>query len=95
MYTLRTFTDTSEVNINLGDYYEITRRFEAPKEFALLFEDHFEKKHVADLDPEASEESKLCYAIISTQRDTVPLYIGQKNYVVTDSGKTFSNLTYK
>jgi hypothetical protein len=95
MYTLRTFTDTSEVNINLGDYYEIVRREEAPASFAVLFEDHFEKKHVADLDPTSSEETRLCYAIIQTQRDTVPLYKGQKNYIVTETGKTFSNLSYK
>lgn len=94
MYTLRTFTDVSELNINLGDQYEITRRFVSPKEFAKSFEAHFEKKHVADSDPDASEESKLCYAIIHTKRDTIPLYKGQNNYIMTDSGKTFSNITF-
>ena len=95
MYTLRSFTGDCEVNINLGDYYEVIRREEDPENFATLFEDHFEKKHVADLDPTADEETIKCYAIIVTQRDTIPLYKGQKNYIMAESGKTFSNLTYK
>ena len=95
MYTLRTITEDGEVNVNLGDYYEITRRFVDRESFSRLFENHFEKKHVADLDPGADEETRRCYAIISTQRDTVPLYTGQENYIMTDSGKTFSNLTSK
>lgn len=94
MYTLRAITDLSEVNINLGDYYEITRRYESLKEFITLFESHFERKHFAENDPDACEESKVCYAIITTKRDNIPLYKGQSNYIMTDSGKTFSNLTY-
>jgi len=95
MYTLRTFTDTSEVNNSLGDYYEIVRREEAYERFSELFKEHFDIDHIADLDPTSSEETRTCYAIISTLRDTIPVYKGQKNYIMTAEGKTFCNITYK
>lgn len=96
MYTLRTFTETSEVNNWLGDQYEIIRREESYERFSDTFEKTFDKPHVADDDPKADEVSKRCYAFIANQNEEpLPLYKGQTNYIVTAGGKTFSNLTYK
>lgn len=96
MYTLRTFTETSEVNNWLGAQYEIVRREESYDRFTDLFLDRFDKEHVADLDPTADEETKECYAFVITEgEEVIPVFKCQKNYIVTGSGKTLDNITYK
>lgn len=96
MYTLRTFTENSEVNNSLGRHYEVVRREESYERFSELYLQRFGKHHVADLDKQSSEETKRCYAILVTyEEEQIPLFKGQSNYIVTDSGKTFSNLTFK
>jgi len=96
MYALRTFTENSEVNNWLGDQYEIIRREECYERFSELFKDYFEKDHLADLSPSSDEESQRTYAfIINSKNEPIPIYKEQKNYIVTESGKTYSNITYK
>ena len=96
MYTLRTFTENSEVNNFLGEQYEVVRREESYTRFAELFQENFEKPHVADDDPTASEETIRCYAmVVNEKQEPMGLFKGQTNYIVTPGGKTFSNLTYK
>lgn len=96
MYTLRTFTETSEVNNFLGEQYEVVRREENYDRFAELFQENFEKPHVADDDPTANEETIRCYAmVINEKQEPIGIFKGQSNYIVTPGGKTFSNLTYK
>ena len=96
MYTLRTITETSEVNNWLGYQYEIITREESYEAFKPLFDDYFDEPHVADLDPTANEGTKRCYAfILNEKEEPIPVYKGQKNYIVTENGKTFSNITYK
>jgi len=96
MYTLRTFTEESEVNNWLGDHYEVVRREESYPRFSELYLERFGRPHLADSDEQASEETKRCYAIVITQTDEqLPLFKNQPNYVMTPGGKTFSNLTYK
>jgi hypothetical protein len=96
MYTLRIFTETSEINNWLGSQYEIVMREESYDKFKELFKSHFEKDHVADLDPTSTEATQRCYAfVLNEKKETIPVFKGQKNYIVTVGGKTFSNLTYK
>jgi len=96
MYTLRTFTENSEVNNWLGDQYEIIRREESYEAFAEQYRKYFDKNHVADNDPTADEISQRTYAfVINSKNEPMPIYKGQKNYIVTESGKTYSNITYK
>ena len=95
---LRTFTEDSEVVNTLGVQYEIVLReaSESYPRFAELFEEHFGKAHIADDCATADEHTKRTYAFILNDKEgTIPLYKGQKNYIVSDSGKTFDNLTYK
>ena len=96
MFTLRTFTEDSEVNNYLGEQYEVIKREESYERFCDLFEKHFEKDHLADCSPSADEHTKRCFAfVLNEKEETIPIYKGQKNYIVTASGKTFSNLTYR
>jgi hypothetical protein len=96
MYTLRTFTETSEVNNLLGDQYEIVKREEQYERFCELFEIYFDKPHLADLSPSADEVTQRCYAFVfNEKKEPMPVYKNQRNYIMTDSGKTFSNITYK
>lgn len=96
MYTLRTFTEDSEVNNYLGEQYEVIKREEAYDRFSEIFKDYFEREHLADLSPSSDEEMQRCYAfVLNDKKEPMPIYKGQKNYIVMDSGKTFSNLTYK
>lgn len=96
MYTLRTFTEDSEVNNWLGAHYEVVRREESYERFSELYLQRFGRPHVADLDETASEETKRCYAIIITfDEEQIPLFKHQSNYIMTNGGKTFSNLTFK
>lgn len=96
MYTLRTFTEDGEVNNFLGEQYEVVRREENYERFAVLFQENFGKPHVADLDPDSSEETKRCYAmVVNEKQEPIGIFKRQTNYIVTLGGKTFSNLTYK
>lgn len=95
-FTLRTFTETSEVNNYLGDQYEIVYREQNYNRFNELYLDRFGRNHVSDSDPSASEESIRTYAIVvNSKEESIPIFKNQKNYIVTSGGKTFANLTYK
>lgn len=89
--------DNTQTNIILGDSYQLVEREANYDEFSKAFETDFGKFHVADLDPESDSFSKNCYAflIVDGGSKFIPLYKGQYNYIMTDSGKTFSNLTSK
>lgn len=98
MFTLRKITsDNIETNTYLGAIFQVIRREENYEEFARTYESIFEKRHVADLDNSADNYSKDTYAFIITEfgKDVHPLYKKQFNYIVSESGKTFNNLTYK
>lgn len=96
MYTLRTFTENSEVNNWLGEQYEVVRREENYDRFAELFEQNFDKPHVAEDCETADEHTKRCYAIVVNEKqEPIGVFKGQTNYIVTPGGKTFSNITYK
>lgn len=95
MYTLRKITKNNyETNINIGNQYGVVLRETNYEEFKKTFEMFFKEQHVADLNEESSEYSKKCYGFILGE-DTYPLYKNQFNYIMTENGKTFSNLTYK
>ena len=69
---------------------------ESYSRFCELFKKRFEKDHVSDSDPSASEETIRCYAFVINEKDElIGIFKNQKNYIVGASGKTFSNLTHK
>lgn len=96
MFALRKIIGNSQTNYALGVEYTVVEREVECEKFSEVFLKSFGYSHVADLDPESDNYTKNCYAFILTQDfDAIPLYMKQKNYVMTESGKTFSNLTYR
>lgn len=82
MFTLRKITnDGLEMNFSLGDSYTLVTKERSPKEFEDKMKDHpFYDK---------------AYALIYCKDEILPLYKTQKNYIVSENGTTYSNLTYK
>jgi len=89
--------DGTQTNILIGNQYRLIERDVNYDQFSEAFEKEFEKFHVADLDPESDSFSKNCYAFLIVNEGSllIPMYKNQWNYIMTDSGKTFANLSYK
>ena len=82
MFALRKITGNgSELNFDLGDYYVLITKERSPEEFEDKMKDH----------PSYDE----AYAFIYWKDEILPLYKNQKNYIVSENGTTYSNLTYK
>lgn len=96
MYTLRTITaENKQTNRAIGNVYSVIARDESYNEFSDLFFRIFGIRHVADMDEEYSSDlTKSCHGFIEYAGDYIPLHKGIKYYIMTESGKTFSNLTY-
>lgn len=95
MFALRRISGQGiEMNHSLGDGYTVVGRLENYEEFARSFKKVFNKDHVADLDPESDDHTKRVFAFVSGQNGSFvqPLYSNQQNYIMTESGKTFSCL---
>lgn len=82
MFALRKITnDGLEMNFSLGDSYTLVTKDRSPKEFEDKMKDHpfYDKAN----------------AFIYCKDEILPLYKTQKNYIVSENGTTYSNLTYK
>lgn len=88
MYTLRKITGEGvQMNFNLGNSYSVVTLEANEEQFKKEYELFWNEKH--------SEKSET-YAFVSYEGGNVlPLYKNQFNYIMTDSGKTFSNLSLK
>ncbi|HAY3545127.1 TPA: hypothetical protein JRX92_003528 [Elizabethkingia anophelis] len=96
MFVLRRVTgDGVEMNKVLGEGYNYVCRERNYDEFCKMFEKYFEKNHVADLDTESDNDTKNCYAFITSDGHLQPLYKTQHNYIMTERGKTFDNVSYR
>lgn len=96
MYTLRTVTaSNNQINQSIGGCYSVINRDFNYTEFKDYFRDMFLKEHVADLDDSADEYSKNVYAFVIWFGEVTPLYKDSYYYIMTETGKTFSNLSYK
>lgn len=97
MYTLRTIVKNVQLNKSLGEDYAVIERETNYEEFAKTFKTCFQTEHVADDDKESTRFTQNCYAFIVHNEGSaiIPLYKNQSVYVMTESGKTFSNLSYK
>ena len=97
MFVLRKFNGKGlESNQSLGDSYHIVYRETQYEEFCRSFKAWCGKDHVADGDTEATDITKRCYALIIHMegRKIIPLYKTQENYIMTENGRTFANVTY-
>lgn len=98
MFILRKITKERLVsNKSLGESYNYICRETNYKEFSDTYKILFGESHVADLDENSDSFSVKCYAFIiyNDGKDIDPLYKGQWNYIMTDTGKTFDNVSYK
>lgn len=79
MYTLRiVFEDKTEQNINLGNSYRVIS-YET-KQFKEILENHSYK------------DSDLYKFIVAQDSAEYPLFINNKNYIVSENGSTFAKL---
>lgn len=86
MYTLRQMrSNGSEDNSALGQHYTVYHVDKSPEQFKMAFKDVFGEDY---------SEEKKCFALVYAGKDKYPIYLGDVNYIVTESGKTFSNISY-
>jgi hypothetical protein len=83
------------MNQIIGDNYTLISRESNYQEFCRAFKTYFDKDHVADLDENADYNTRECYAFVANGKIFQPLYRKQSNYIMSDNGRTFDNLTYK
>ena len=96
MFTLRRISgDGIEMNQIIGDGYTYIDREINYEEFRVNFETTFGKKHVADMDETSDDDTKKCYAFVCNSSYVQPLYKNQSNYIMTENGKTFANVSYR
>ncbi len=96
MFILRTILpDTTQTNSMLGDKYDVIERDTNYDLFGELFSDYFHKNHVADLDDASNEKTKLCYGFVGKAPNYIPIWKNRKNFIMTENGKTFANISDK
>lgn len=96
MFTLRRYSKFGvQMNQEIGDNYSFIERECNYNEFCINFERFFKKGHVADLDPTADQDTKDVYAFIGNGSVLHPLYKNEHNYIMSSSGKTFDNVSFK
>lgn len=85
-----------EINKLLGNEYEFIHRDWNKETFRKSYKKYFEKEHVADGSESSDIHSQMVYAfIINQDLEVRPLYKNHFNYIMTETGKTFANLTFK
>ena len=102
-FILRTIIANSETlkssqhNLAIGSYYSLIFREEDYESFSEMYREEFKKSHVADMDESSDNLSKNTYGflIYKDGSTTIPLYKNQQNYIMTENGNTFSNISYK
>lgn len=87
MYTLRQINKKGvQANTNLGDHYHVVHRGQ----------EDFERSNYVQKNKELLEK---CFAIViyakGDYQEVWPLYEDFSYYIMTDTGKTFDNLTFK
>ena len=88
MFVLRKITsDNLEINIDLGSSYNFTDSERNRTEFVSMCNVYF---GAVDLHEET------CYAFITDEVGKFyPLYKTQKNYIMTNKGDTFANVSFR
>ena len=98
MYTLRSIIGYDyEHNQGLGNCYSVVSREQVcGKEFNKALSAFLNKEIGEDLPQEVIDDAMEIYAFV-LKEDTIPLPLYKKNkyYIMTESGKTFCNLSLK
>ncbi len=91
MFILRQISKEGiESNSIIGDSYNFIHKDINYREFCKTFELTFEKSYEEDL---KDDNAKTCYAFISNGVFMRPLYKGNSYFIMTEGGKTFSNVS--
>lgn len=93
MYTLRTLTQEGhQSNLALGNNYSFIPRETAPEAFARVYVNAYQSKEMV-IDGTPNED---CYGMIQSELiNFIFLWKGEWNYIMTENGKTFSNLSHR
>jgi hypothetical protein len=85
-FTLRQVKETGlEFNNILGTRYDVYHVHKSAELFKSLYKDVFEENYTTD--------SKV-YAFVCVGSIKFPLYLGDRNYIVTETGKTFAHISF-
>jgi hypothetical protein len=97
MYTLRKIVANKQHNELIGNEYVLIEKETNYEAFSTAFETCFGTNHRSDGDSESTQYSKDCYAMLICKGggEFIPLFKTQSYYIMTESGKTFANLTYR
>lgn len=93
MYTLRTISKNGEQqNVNLGNNYSLIDRDSNKENFVSAYNNVY-----VDLVRTDEQINPEVYGIVTSNEFGARHFLYKENfyYVMTESGKTFSNLTYK
>jgi hypothetical protein len=85
MFILRRISGRGvQMNLNLGSSYTYIGKNENPEEFERTLKEVFDNLN-----------EEIIYAFVSDEdgKHIYPLYKGQKAYIMTESGKTFDNVS--
>lgn len=83
-----------EMNHVVGDTYTYIHRDTNSEEFRKTFKAVFDRDPIS-FNGLADNDTKNCYAFVCHHGHTQPLYKNQKNFMMTENGNTFANLSYK
>lgn len=70
------------MNFALGNSYSLVKKENSPSEFQKIFETH------------GFDEQKTYAFVQGEGQNFYGLFVDQENYIMTESGKTFANLTF-
>ena len=88
MFILRTFNERHiEQNEELGDNYSFIEKEGNKKEFIELL-----NSFVMD---EEQKEKVYAFILYNDGAGTLPLYVGHLYFIMTESGKTFANISQR
>lgn len=88
MYTLRKITGEGlQINFWLGNSYTLVTEENNPKRF----KENYEMLHK----DKPNSDSETYGFVIGEDLKSHPLFKKQFNYIMTESGRTFSNLSFK
>ena len=90
------YSDRTEQNKSLGADYQLIHRELNYNEFSKMFNALYQRTHVNDGDELSDINTKQIYAfVIYDGGNVIPLNKDIAYFIMTEGGKTFSNLSYK
>jgi len=94
MFTLRRYTGSGvQMNQEIGREYTLVTRDHNPNDFARTFESNFKRPLAEDAKPDS--EDATVYAFVGSGSFIQALYKNQTAYIMSETGQTFANVSFK